>query len=165
MTRTIETEFPRTLLLENVAEARVSALDPIEVGRAATLLSRFIRDHGGLPVGPLVQRVESGTDANGSRPGATTLMRQSSRRLVPPPVPATDITVTGRLEVPGCVLVRFRGDASDIDIVYGKLSVFAFENEVVLDGTVYLVFANESGMTVAVDVFAGVLASGRHAHR
>lgn len=169
MTRTIETEFPRTLLLENVAEVRVASLDPVEVRRAAGLLSRFIRDDGGSPVGPLIQRVEPVIEADGSERNETTLMRQSSSRLELPPAlvgaPAEVVSVSDRIEVVGCVLARFRGDASDIDVVYAKLAVFAYEQELVLDGTAYLVFADESGMTVRVDVFASATVPGRYAHR
>jgi hypothetical protein len=161
MTRSIETEFPRTLLLQNVASLRLNALEPTEVNRAAAALSRFIRGSGAAPVGPLIQRVGPSGGSAEDRADDILLMRQADAPLTR----SVEIAVDDRLEVPGCVLARFRGDASDIDVVYSKITVVAYENDVVLEGTVHLVFAGEDGMTIAVDAFASTLEAGSHAGR
>jgi hypothetical protein len=163
MTRTIETQFPRTLVLENVAQLRPRSLEPAEVRRAAITLGRHIRDAGGSPVGPLIQRVRPDPRSSAGREPRheTVLMRQSDA----PTEASGAIAVDDRIEVGGCVLARFRGDASDLDVVYDKLSVFAYEQEIELDGTVYLVIVGEDGMTLSVDAFAPVSSSGSHANR
>lgn len=72
-----------------------------------------------------------------------------------------NVEVERRVEVSGCVLARFRGDVSDLDVVYSKINVFVYENEVELDGTIYLVFTDEDGTTVEVDAFAPAVSLGR----
>jgi hypothetical protein len=161
MTRTIETEYPRTIVLENVAQSRPNSLRPDDVRRTAIALSRHIRTSGGAPIGPVIQRVVPQQDASGPDNQETTLLRQSST----PIVGSAEVRVDDRIEVNGCVLARFRGDASDIDIISSKLSVFAYEQEIELDGTVYLVFVDDNGMDLSVDAFAPVVAMDRHARR
>jgi hypothetical protein len=157
MTRAIEIEFPRALVLENVAAMPLTSLEGTEVQKTALALNRFIRGSGGSPVGPLIQVIEN----TAAEPPRTRLMRQSTTLL-----PAGGgASVHPRIEVRGCVLAAFRGDAAHIDIVYSRLSVYAYEQDLVLDGTVYLVFVGEDGMEVAVDAFASVETVGRRARR
>ena len=159
MRRTIQTEHPRTLVLENVVQRPVASLEPALVRDTAIGLARDIRHGGGTPVGPLIQRLAPGEDPADPATNGTVLMRQSDTRLQPGPA------VHDRIEVPGCIVARFRGDASDLEVVYAQLAVHAYENDLVLDGTVHLVFLGEDGMTLAVDAFASTVEKGRHAGR
>ncbi|RWZ52505.1 hypothetical protein ELQ90_00660 [Labedella phragmitis] len=153
MRRTIGTEYPRTLVLENVVRRRIRALDPGHVRDTAVALVRDIRDSGGTPRGPLVQRLTPRANEDHVVAHETALMRQSATPLSPADLPP-DVEVEPRVEVSDCILVRFRGDVSDLDVVYSKINVSAYENEIELDGTVYLVFAGEDGTSVEVDAFA-----------
>lgn len=150
MTRTIEIEFPRTLLLENVASVPLQAVDPRDVTSAAARVARFIRDAGARPVGPTIHRVTAVLESDGTQRVRSALMRQADQRLSGVP----GVLVESRIEVPNCVLARFRGDAHDVDMVHLKINVFAYENGIELEGTVYLVFAGEDGTSIEVDAFA-----------
>jgi hypothetical protein len=164
MRRTIQTEHPRTLVLENVVQRPVETVEPGLVRDTAIALARDIRSGGGTPVGPLIQRLTPGEDPADPATNGTVLMRQSETPLPPTALPP-GVSVRDRIEVPGCIVARFRGDASDLEVVYAKLAVHAYENDLVLDGTVHLVFVGEDGMNLAVDAFASTVEKGRHAGR
>ena len=162
MRRIIQTEHPRTLVLENAVERRLTAMEPGPVRDTAMALARDIRDGGGTAIGPLIQRVSPNERTDAPATHETTLIRQSET-----PLDArltSEVAVHDRLEVPGCVLARFRGDASDIQIIYSKIAVHAYENDLTLDGTVYLVFVDEDHEDFAVDAFAST-AGEEHAGR
>jgi hypothetical protein len=164
MRRTIQTEHPRTLLLENVVERRIATVEPGLVRDTAIALARDIRDGGGTPLGPLIQRLTPREDPDDRTANETVLLRQSKSPLSPSDL-SPGVGVHDRIEVPGCIVARFRGDASDLEVVYAKLAVHAYENDLVLDGTVHLVFLGEDGMNLTVDAFAGTIEKGRHAGR
>gem|GEM_PF-3959795 len=58
------------------------------------------------------------------------------------------------LELRSCILAKFRGDVRHLAIVYNKLAVFAYEHDVSLTGSFYVVFVSEKDSELAADVFA-----------
>lgn len=150
MSKEIEIEYPRTLLLENLVGESLESLEPAVIQTAALAVNRHIRAGGGKPMGPLVQSVRTVMGSDGTPVQETRLLRQSQTA-----VPADGAMVpVPKVLLEKCVLARFRGFPSDIDVVYSKVSVFAYENSIELDGTMHLVFVEQGDDRVVVDFFA-----------
>jgi hypothetical protein len=150
MSKEIGIEYPRTLLLENLVGVSLKSLEPAVIQAAALAVNRHIRASGGKPVGPLVQSVRTVMDREGAPLREARLLRQSKTAL------SADGMVVSIPEVllEKCVLARFRGSPSDIDVVYSKVSVFAYENSIELDGTAHLVFVELGDDRIVMDFFA-----------
>jgi hypothetical protein len=56
--------------------------------------------------------------------------------------------------------VRFTGKTQQLNFAYMKLNVYAFENDVVLDGSSYTVFVNQSEENAIIDVFMPIMKEG-----
>lgn len=52
-----------------------------------------------------------------------------------------------------CLFVRFTGNPQQLNFAYMKLNVYAFENDIELEGSSYTVFVNQSGDNAVIDVF------------
>lgn len=150
MNKAIEIQFPRTLLLDNVVHTRADPNDPTRFQEAVVGLNRFIRAQGAAPRGPLVQ-VTQVAEEPGAEPRSSELLRQAS---LPISGDADRYRFSARLEVAGCVLARFQGDAADLHIVYNKLAVFSYENDIPLSGRFHAVFLEQEGPALSADVFA-----------
>lgn len=150
MNKTIEIQFPRTLQLENTVRTRAEIDDPSRIQEAATGLNRFIRAGGGAPRGPLVQVVRVDY-ATGRNPPINELLRQSS---APIEGDGDQYYFRRSVEVAGCVLARFSGDAVHLQVAYSKIAVFSYENGVPLSGTFYVVFVEQEGSALTADIFA-----------
>ena len=150
MNKPIEIQYPRTLLLENTVRVRAEIDDPAHIHEAATSLNRFIRAQGAVPRGPLVQVVQVDHE-NGRNPPSTELMRQAS---APIDGDGERFRFSPAVEVSGCVLATFRGDAAHMQVAYGKLAVFSYENGVPLAGTYYIVLVEQEGTALSADIFA-----------
>jgi hypothetical protein len=151
MRKKIEIEYPRTLLLENLVGVSLESLEPAVIQTAALAVNRHIRAGGGKPMGPLVQSVRTVMGSDGTPVQEARLLRQS-KTAVPVDGPMAPVP---KVLLEKCVLARFRGFAADIDVVYNKVSVFAYENSIELDGAVHLVFVEQSDDDqIMVDFFA-----------
>lgn len=150
MNRAIEIQFPRTLLLENVVTARVEIDRPTRIQEAALALTRFIRAHGAAPRGPLLQVVRADQET-GRNPPSVDLLRQASAPIVGD---GDRYSFDASLEVSGCLLARFQGDAVHLPVAYSKLAVFSYENDVTLAGVFYVVYVEEEGSAITADIFA-----------
>lgn len=150
MSRTIEIQFPRTLLLENAVRTKAEANDPARIHAAAVGLGRFIRAQGAVPRGPLVQVVQLDR-AGGRNPPGNELLRQAS---APIDAEGAEFLFIPMVEVGGCVLAKFDGDIIDLHMAYSKLAVFAYENNVALSGTFYVVLVEQEGSAMTADIFA-----------
>lgn len=149
MNAPIEIRYPRSLILENVVSVEINAADEESIRNAATSLARFLRSNGARARGPLVQK--SGprlADGRGAMRGE--LLRQSSE-----PLQAAGVfKFRTHVEISSCIMASFHGRAADMSIVYSKLAVYSYENDVNLSGTFYVVHVADEGPVISVDVFA-----------
>ena len=154
MSKTIETLYPKTLLLENVVSTRAEVDSPVSMQKAASGLSHFIRTSGARPTGPLIQVTVVGDGPDADRETDSEFLRQASTPITGD---GSKYAYTARISLPGCVLARFHGQALDFHIVFNKLAVFAYEHDLELSGKFFAVFVNEDGTTLTADVFASTI--------
>ncbi len=57
------------------------------------------------------------------------------------------------LRVRGCLYAHYTGPMSQSGLASQKLNIFAFENELELNGNVYTIFVNQDDDDAVVDVF------------
>ena len=58
------------------------------------------------------------------------------------------------IRVENCILARYRGDPNSVQMAYGKINVYAFENDIRLKGETYTVFVEQNENGILADVFA-----------
>lgn len=151
MSKTIETQYPKTLLLENVVSTKAEVDSPVSMQKAASGLSHFIRTRGAKPRGPLIQVTVVGDGPEADRQTDSEFLRQASTPITGD---GSNYTYTARISLSGCVLARFHGEAVNFHIVFNKIAVFAYEHDLELSGKFYAVFVSEDGAMLTADVFA-----------
>lgn len=52
-----------------------------------------------------------------------------------------------------CVFVRFTGNPINLNYAFAKIGVYAFENDIDLDGSSYTVFVNQDEENAVIDIF------------
>lgn len=152
--REIPVHFPRTLVLENVVSTKARLSDPRGFQATALSVVRFIRAQGASVRGPLIQVNRAGGGSGGSTggdPQSVELLRQADRPVTDP---TGRFTVTDRIVHRNCLMARFEGDVGHLHIVYSKLAVASYEQEIPLSGVFYVVFVSEAGTELTADVFA-----------
>lgn len=55
-----------------------------------------------------------------------------------------------------CIYTRFNGKIEELNFVFQKMEVYAYENEILLDGTIFLVFLKNEGTKYTIDVFSQI---------
>ena len=78
-------------------------------------------------------------------------MMQQTTQLIPRMEPG--YTQDAVLRVRGCLYAHYTGPMSQSGLASQKLNIFAFENELELNGNVYTIFVNQDDDDAVVDVF------------
>lgn len=138
----------KTLKLTNVLTRTFNAEEMASAGIILTQMENFIKSSGAQPVGPLIQclKVEGGP-----KPAAQLCwMRQ-----------ATDFIsnmeqgyhMDSVLRVKNCLYAHYTGPLSQSQLASQKLTIYAFENGIELQGSVYTIFVDQDDDNAVVDVF------------
>ena len=98
--------------------------------------------------GPMIQCVKI---PGGPNPQPEVYMMQQTTQLIPRMEPG--YTQDAVLRVRGCLYAHYTGPMSQSGLASQKLNIFAFENELELNGNVYTIFVNQDDDDAVVDVF------------
>ena len=146
--REIQIAQNKTLKLTNVLARKIEAEEFANLQIVLTQMQNFMKSNGAQPIGPLVQAVKMGT---GPDHVPELYMMQQATQLIPRM--EAGYTMDAVLRVRNCLYAHYVGPMSQSGLASQKLNIFAFENELELNGNVYTIFVNQDDDDAVVDVF------------
>ena len=146
--REIQIAQNKTLKLTNVLARKIGPEEFNNMQIVLTQLHNFIKSSGAQPLGPIIQCVKIPAGPN---PQPEVYMMQQATQLIPRMEPG--YTQDAVLRVRGCLYAHYTGPMSQSGLASQKLNIFAFENELELNGNVYTIFVNQDDDDAVVDVF------------
>ena len=138
----------KTLKLTNVLSRLVR---PEELGNLPVILTQmqnFMKSNNAQPIGPMIQCIKV---PSGPNPPPEVYMMQQTTQLIPRMEPG--YTQDAVMRAKGCLYAHYTGPMSQSGLASQKLNIYAFENEIELNGNVYTIFVNQDDDDAIVDVF------------
>lgn len=149
--RKLEVHFNKSLKLSNVLIKRLDSEEEIiEFDKVVQLMNDYIKSKGAMPVGPLIQYTSPIVNEAGEADIVMELMMQSNNYLHHVELP---YQMKPTIKVKDCLYSRFAGDESRMHIMYDKINVTAYEEEIELKGSTYTIFVDKKEENIIVDVF------------
>ncbi|MCL2786334.1 MAG: hypothetical protein FWD81_03845 [Methanomassiliicoccaceae archaeon] len=146
----IEIVRGKTLKLKNVLSKEINSQDVSEMQKAMHMFQSYTKSKSLTTYGPLIIRsniaFENGTLIQRSR--MMIQVRETPDKVDSP------YYFDELVRVENCVMARYRGDPNSVQMARGKISVYAFENDIQLKGDMYTVFVEQNENGIMADVFA-----------
>lgn len=140
----------KTLKLTNVLSRRIQSDDMQNLPLIVTQMQNYIKSQGAMPIGPLVQYTALEKDADGNQIPVICLMNQANQfiaKLDP------QYHMDAVLRVKNCLYGHFAGPSEKMSLVYDKMRVTAYEQDIKLSGANYTIYVKQDGDEVVTDVF------------
>lgn len=138
----------KTLKLTNVLSRAFTPEEMPQMGIIITQMENFVKSNGAQPIGPLIQCVKM---TAGPKPEVQFIMMRQANNFIPNMEPGYHMDSV--LRVKGCLYAHYTGPLSKSDLASQKLSIYAFENNIELQGSVYTIYVNQDDDDAVVDVF------------
>lgn len=136
----------KTLKLTNVLSREIRPEEMASLPVVLTQMHNFIKSNSAQPIGPIIQSFALGEDHQ-----MHLYMMQQATQLIPQMDPGYHMDAI--LRVKNCLYAHYTGPMSQSGLASQKLNIFAFENELELNGNVYTIFVNQDDDDAVVDVF------------
>jgi hypothetical protein len=144
----------KTLKITNALVHEVPLDAKFEIQRIIYMMQSYIKTKGLQTRGPLITSTSISKNIQGNMPALNTkIILQLTEPVKSCESPYTFEPI---IRVSPCLFVRFIGSPQDMQYANMKLNVYAFENDIKLDGSSYTVFVNQSEQSVTADVFMPV---------
>ncbi len=114
----------------------------------------YLQTHGARQIGPMIQYSKVEQNENGMPSVKIAFMLQGNKNIehVEEPYQMDEI-----LKVKNCLYARYIGPEENLNFAYDKLGVYAFENEINLNGDNYTIFVDKSDdEDITADIFMPV---------
>ena len=136
----------KTLKLTNVLSREIRPEEMASLPVVLTQMHNFIKSNNAQPIGPIIQSFALGEDHQ-----MHLYMMQQATQLIPQMDPGYHMDAI--LRVKNCLYAHYTGPMSQSGLASQKLNIFAFENELELNGNVYTIFVNQDDDEGVVDTF------------
>lgn len=115
-------------------------------------MNTYIQTHGARQIGPLIQYSSIEVNDEGEADINMQFMLQADNFIHNVEQP---YRMESLLRVKNCLYARYMGPEDKIKFAYDKLGVYAFENDIELEGSNYTIYVdrNEEEETMIADVF------------
>ena len=144
----------KTLKLQNVISVKIDleSQDANLFDTEVDKLNTYIQTHGAKQIGPLIQYSCLDVNEEGEADINIQFMLQADNFIHSVEAP---YKMDSLLRVKNCLYARYIGSEDKIKFAYDKLGVYAFENDIELDGSNYTIYVdrNEEDETMVADVF------------
>ena len=144
----IPTSEHKTLKLTNVLSRRVRPEEMGSIPVVLTQMQNFIKSHGAQPIGPLIHHVGVTSGAN---PEPLIELMIQANQLIPRLDPGYHMDAV--LRVRSCLYAHYTGPMDKSQFAAQKLTIYAFENDIPLNDSVYTIFVSQDPDEAVVDVF------------
>ena len=146
-----------TLRLRNVLIRQASENELIDINEISYMMNSYIKSKGNLSIGPIINYSILDIDENGEAKVILKLMVQLKNPIFDIEKP---YELKEELKITNCLFARFTEKEENLQFVYQKLGVYAFENNIKLKGDSYTVFVKQEEENIVVDVFMECLKGG-----
>jgi len=150
ITKEIEITENKTLKLKNVLSKEIGFGTDADAQKAAYMFESYIKSKGFVPYGPSI--IKAGVTYENGNPIQRKEMMVQLRQ--PPEKMESPYSFTELLRMENCLLARYRGDMLNLPMAYGKLQVYAFENNIDLKGDTFTIIIEQNENGIIADVFA-----------
>lgn len=148
--REIPVSENKTLKLTNVLSRTIRPEEMQNLALIVTQMQNYIKSKGAAPIGPLIQYMSMEKDADGNTQPVIRLLNQANQLIVKlDPQYHMDAV----LRVKNCLYGHFAGPSEKMSLVYDKMRVTAYEQEIKLTGANYTIYVKQDGDEVVTDVF------------
>ncbi|MCL1790339.1 MAG: hypothetical protein FWG40_03100 [Peptococcaceae bacterium] len=145
----VKVSINRTLKLNNVLIREISPKELNNENQIFNQMCVFIQNKGATTVGPVITYSRAERDADGFTKTSKSIMIQVSQEIEPDdPYQYED-----SIRVGGCLYARFSEKLENLPYAYDKLGVYAFENDLRLNGVSYTISLNSFGTKLIADIF------------
>jgi len=145
----IEIVENKILKLKNVLSKEINSQDGAETQKVMHMFQSYTKTKSLTPYGPLIIR-SSVAFENGNLVQRSRMMMQL--REVPDTIDSP-YYFDELIRVENCLMARYKGDATGVQMAYAKMNVYAFENDISLKGDTYTVFIEQNEKGIMADVF------------
>lgn len=147
----------KTLKLQNVLYIKLdlSSDEANLFDKEVNKMNTFIHTHGARQIGPLIQYSSIEINEENEAEINMQFMLQADNFIHNVEVPYHMESI---LRVKNCLYARYNGPEDKVKFAYDKLGVYAFENDIELEGSNYTIYLdrNEEDETIIADVFMPV---------
>jgi hypothetical protein len=140
----------KTLKLNNALIREIGENDVENLERVVTSMETYMKIKGTQPIGPLIQFAKATVNKNGVIEVSLYAVRQANNFIhsVEPPYRMESV-----LRVKNCLYTRFIGKEIELNYAYDKLRLYAYEEDITLEGNSYTIFVDENDDGLVADVF------------
>lgn len=154
----LQLQTSKTLKLSIALIYDVLLNDNFNFDRITYMMQSYIKSRSLNAHGPLITSSRLSTDIeNGTSIIKTSVIMQLTQPL---PSPEPPYEYEHLIKTGPCLFVRFTGNPQDIQYASMKLSVYAFENGILLEGSSYMVFVNQNADNMIADIFMPIKQEG-----
>lgn len=151
---TIQIHENKTLKLQNILGRKfdMKEINQKDCNQEVEKMQTFIKIRGAKQIGPLIQYSEIKINENNELDINMQFMLQADHFIHDVEAPYHMETI---LKVKNCLYARYKGPEDKIKFAYDKLGVYAFENDIELNGSNYTIYVdrNEEEESIIADVF------------
>lgn len=143
----------KNVTFRNVLSRRLDSTDSGALEKSARMFQSYIERQKLKPYGPLILRNTARLLGRADMIDSEMLaqLRERPDRIAEP----YSFEETVRME--GCLMARFTGNLSDIEMATAKMRIYAFERGKKLGAVTYIVITPAEGDTVTADIFTEML--------
>lgn len=149
-TRELNVIEGKILKLNHVLARRINPQEMMEFQKIVQMFEAYTKAEKLTLYGPMV--VHNVTEIKDGIP-MQLIELMGQLREVPKTVQAP-YTFTEQIRIENCLYLRFCGPADKISVAYQKLSVYSYENDLIMKGDVYTVHIDNKDNIMTADIFA-----------
>ncbi|MDU5108114.1 hypothetical protein [Clostridium sp.] len=147
----------KTLKLNNLLIREISENELIDINKISYMMDSYIKSKGNSTIGPMINYSTVEVDQNGQPKVIIKIMIQLKNPIYNVEKP---YELKEQLRVTNCLFARFIEKEENLKFAYQKLGVYAFENNIKLNGDSYTVFVKQEEENIVADVFMECLKGG-----
>ncbi|WP_052660076.1 hypothetical protein [Bacillus cereus] len=140
----------KTLKLNNVLIAKVKNTNPLEIQKTSHMMQSYVKSHGKFIVGPLISHSYSTVDSEGNIQFYINLIMQLDS---PHYISDINYEFKKQIKLENCLFARFNDEETNVRFAYLKLNVYAFENNLNLQGESYTIYIEQKRDKLLADIF------------
>lgn len=140
----------KTLKLTNVLSRQIQPEEMQNLHLVVTQMQNYIKSHGAMPVGPLIQYTSVPLEADGAQQPKLYVMSQVNQMIVHL---EPQYHMDALLRVKNCLYGHFVGPSEKLTLVYNKMNVVAYEQDIKLTGGTYTIYVKQDSDEMVTDVF------------
>lgn len=148
----------KSLKITNAFVREILPFEKADNQRVIHMMDSYIKSKGLKTKGPLISATSGikGVE-NGMPVVSTKIIMQLTEPIADSEVP---YSFEPMIHVGPCLFVRFNGNPQSLNFAYAKIGVYAYENDIELDGSSYTVFVIQSEEDAIIDVFMPIKKAG-----